>query len=141
LSLVAIITKLLAIILLAGALATPAFAFDARPNPNLTGGSVRIDGHDVQATCGHSKAHRGSMSHARRDEILTRYGLGPREALIRTIRRGKKTEGLLRLAEHDRLDCAYEQIAIDFATEMPEDVVIRAKKTLAEITEGVPSNT
>jgi hypothetical protein len=33
---------------------------------------------------------------------------GPREALIRTIRRGKKTEGLLTLAEHDRLDCAYE---------------------------------
>jgi hypothetical protein len=103
LSPVAIITKLLAIILLAGALATPAFAFDARPNPNLTGGSVRIDGHDVQATCGHSKAHRGSMSHARRDEILTRYGLGPREALIRTIRRGKKTEGLLRLARPARL--------------------------------------
>jgi hypothetical protein len=66
---------------------------------------------------------------------------GPREALIRTIRRGKKTEGLLRLAEHDRLDCAYEQIAIDFATEMPEDVVTRAKQTLAEVTESVPSDT
>ena len=75
--LVATISKLLAIILLAGALAAPAFAFDTRPNPNLTGGSVRVDGHDVQATCGHAKAHRGSMSHARRDEILTRYGLPP----------------------------------------------------------------
>ena len=75
--LVATIGKLLAIILLAGALAAPAFAFDTRPNPNLTGGSVRVDGHDVQATCGHAKAHRGSMSHARRDEILTRYGLPP----------------------------------------------------------------
>jgi hypothetical protein len=74
---VATISKLLAIILLAGALAAPAFAFEIRPNPNLTGGSVRIDGHDVQATCGHSKAHRGSMTHARRDEILTRYGLPP----------------------------------------------------------------
>jgi hypothetical protein len=74
---VATTSKLLAIILFAGALAAPAFAFDTRPNPNLTGGSVRIDGHDVHATCGHSKAHRGSMSHARRDEILTRYGLPP----------------------------------------------------------------
>ena len=32
---------------------------------------------DIQATCGHSKAHRGPMSHARRDEILIRYGLPP----------------------------------------------------------------
>ena len=37
---------------------------------------------------------------------------GPREALIRTIRRGKKTDGLKLLAEHDRLDCSYEQIAV-----------------------------
>jgi hypothetical protein len=58
---------------------------------------------------------------------------GPREALIRTIRRGKKTDGLKTLAENDRLDCAYEQIAIDFATELPEDVVDRARKTLAEV--------
>jgi hypothetical protein len=57
---------------------------------------------------------------------------GPREALIRTIRRGKKTDGLKLLAEHDRLDCAYEQIAIDYAHEMPEDVVARARQTLAE---------
>lgn len=33
---------------------------------------------------------------------------GPREALIRTIRRGKQTDGLKTLAEHHRLDCAYE---------------------------------
>jgi hypothetical protein len=57
---------------------------------------------------------------------------GPREALIRTIRRGKKTDGLKLLAAHDRLDCAYEQIAIDFAHELPEDVVARAGATLAE---------
>jgi hypothetical protein len=73
----ATISKLLVIILLVGALAPAAFAFEVRPNPNLTGGSVRVDGHDMQAACGHSKAHRGSMSHARRDEILTRYGLPP----------------------------------------------------------------
>jgi hypothetical protein len=40
---------------------------------------VQIDGHDLNTTCGQSKAHRGSMSHVRRDEILTRYGLPPGE--------------------------------------------------------------
>jgi len=70
--------KLLAFFVLVGVLAAPAFAFEVRPNPNITGGSVRIDGHDVNTTCGHSKAHRGSMSHTRRDEILTLYGLPPR---------------------------------------------------------------
>jgi hypothetical protein len=69
-------SKLLAITL-AGVLATPAVAFEVRPNPNITSGSVRIDAHDVNATCGHSKSHRGSMGHARRDEILTSYGLPP----------------------------------------------------------------
>jgi len=34
---------------------------------------------------------------------------GHREALIRTIRRGKKTDGLKMLAAHQRLDCAYEK--------------------------------
>jgi hypothetical protein len=62
---------------------------------------------------------------------IKRYG--PREALIRTIRRGKKTDGLKLLAEHDRLDCAYEQIAIDHAHELPEEVVELARQTLADL--------
>jgi len=64
---------------------------------------------------------------------------GPRDALIRTIRRGKKTDGLRLLAEHSRLDCAYEQIAIDHAHELPDDVVARARQTLAEY--GGPDRT
>jgi hypothetical protein len=71
------ISKSLAIFLLAGVHAAPTLAFDVRPNPNLTSGSVRIDGHDARSACGQSKAHRGSMTHPRRDEILTRYGLPP----------------------------------------------------------------
>ena|SRR5438105_1426129 len=55
---------------------------------------------------------------------------GEKEALIRTIRRAKKTDGLKLLAKHDRLDCAYEQIAIDHANELPDDVVEQAKRTL-----------
>ena len=65
------------ILLIALALAGPALAFDIRPNLNLTGGSVRIDGHDVTTTCGHSKENRGHMSDARRDEVLRRYELPP----------------------------------------------------------------
>lgn len=59
---------------------------------------------------------------------------GEREALIRTIRRGKKTDGLKLLAQHDRLDCAYEQIALDHADELPDDVVERARQTLDDFT-------
>ena len=43
--------KLVAIAFLAGALAAPAFAFETRPNPNITGGSVRVDGHDLNTIC------------------------------------------------------------------------------------------
>jgi hypothetical protein len=57
----------------------------------------------------------------------------PRGALIDTIRRGKKTEGLKQLADFDRLDCSYEQIAIDFAHELPGDVVERARQVLEEL--------
>ena len=57
---------------------------------------------------------------------------GTRDALMRTIRRGKKTDGLKLLAEHNRLDCAYEQIAIDHVRGLPDDVVERARRTLAE---------
>jgi hypothetical protein len=74
---VAIITRLVTAAMLAGVLAAPAFAFEVLPNPNLTGGSVRIDGHDLNAACEHSKEHRSSLNHTRRDEILARYGLPP----------------------------------------------------------------
>jgi hypothetical protein len=59
--------------------------------------------------------------------------LGPKGALIKTIRSGKKTDGLKNLKDEGRLDCSYEQIAIDFADELPEDVVDQARKTLLEL--------
>jgi hypothetical protein len=40
------------------------------------------------------------------------------------------------LSEHGRLDCAYEQIAIDYAHEMPPDVVEQARRTLADLEKG-----
>ncbi|MFZ5675690.1 MAG: hypothetical protein ACOZAM_22255 [Pseudomonadota bacterium] len=56
---------------------------------------------------------------------------GYREALIRTVRK-KESAGLALLAKHERLDCSYEQIAIDFAAseDLPEDVVKQALRTL-----------
>jgi hypothetical protein len=72
---VAITTKLLA--LFAGVLfVAPAFAFEVLPNPILTGGSVRIDGHDRQLVC-NATGTRGPIPPARSNEVLTRYGLPP----------------------------------------------------------------
>lgn len=62
--------------------------------------------------------------------------LGLKGALIKTIRSGKKTDGLRNLQHQRRLDCSYEQIAIDFADELPEDVVDQARKTLLELDRG-----
>ena len=72
---VATITKLFSVILIASALAAPALAFDTRPDPNSTEGSVRIDGHSRELACDRAKNHRGPMTADRRDEVLLRYGL------------------------------------------------------------------
>jgi hypothetical protein len=58
---------------------------------------------------------------------------GPVGALIATIRRGKRTDGLKVLQAFGRLNCSYEQIAVDFASELPDDVVALAKEMLAEL--------
>jgi hypothetical protein len=74
---VAIITRLLVVLLAGVTMLAPAMAVEVWPDPDLTGGSVRVDGHDRLATCEHAREHRGPMNAARRDEILTRYGLPP----------------------------------------------------------------
>jgi hypothetical protein len=74
---VATITNLFAAIAIFGILVVPASAFDVRPDPDSTEGSVRIDGRDISATCSHAREHRGPMTADRRDEVLLRYGLPP----------------------------------------------------------------
>jgi hypothetical protein len=74
---VATINRLLVVLLAGVIMVAPTMAVEVWPDPDLTGGSVRIDGHDRLATCGHAKEHRGPMNAARRDEILTKYGLPP----------------------------------------------------------------
>jgi hypothetical protein len=69
-------TKIIA--LLAGVMMlAPAIAFEIRPDPDSTEGSVRIDGRDIALTCGHAKEHRSPMTADRRDKVLLRYGLPP----------------------------------------------------------------
>lgn len=58
---------------------------------------------------------------------------GPHGAILVALQEGKKTSGLRQLAEADRLDCSYEQIAIDFADDFPPDVIERAKLNLETI--------
>jgi hypothetical protein len=60
---------------------------------------------------------------------------GARGALIDTVMRGRDTAGLKLLAEFDRLDCSYEQIAVDFAEELPKEVLEKAHETLARFKE------
>lgn len=68
--------KLLLALIATAALVTPALAADIRPDPDLTDGSVRIDGHAIATACDHTN-HRGAMTADRRDEVLTTYGLPP----------------------------------------------------------------
>jgi hypothetical protein len=68
--------SLAAIATLIGLLAiAPVSAFEALPDKNLTGGSVRTG--DRDAACGHARESRGRMNAARRDEVLKRYDLPP----------------------------------------------------------------
>ncbi len=62
--------------------------------------------------------------------------LGALQAVIKTVHSGKVTEGLRALQACGRLDCSYEQIAIDFAADMPEGVAEQARATLAGLEDG-----
>jgi hypothetical protein len=71
------LAMLMSIALASVSIASKAFAMDVRPDSDSTEGSVRVDGRDRAAACGHAKEHRGPMSADRRDEVLLRYGLSP----------------------------------------------------------------
>jgi hypothetical protein len=98
---------------------------EAKTVEDRVGESVRVYRELLRHKHGRNQA-AGYTERAIRDH-------GPKGALIRTVRSGKKTDGLMLLAKHNRLDCAYEQIAIDHADEMPSDVVEIAKRTLANL--------
>ena len=69
-------SKLFAVGVVAIGLTVPALAFQVRPNPTLTPGSLRPDGNEASIVCGYMKP-RTSLPHGLRDKILRSYNLPP----------------------------------------------------------------
>jgi hypothetical protein len=67
---------------------------------------------------------------------LKRYG--EKEAVRRTVATGKASAGLELLAEHNRLDCAYEQIVLDFPDEFDAVTRARAQTILERLRSELP---
>jgi len=58
---------------------------------------------------------------------------GEKTALMRTVTNLNMSAGLELLAEHGRLDCAYEQIILDFPYEFNDTLILKAKANLARL--------
>ena len=56
---------------------------------------------------------------------------GETEAVRRTVMKREMSAGLELLAAHNRLDCAYEQIVLDFTGAFDAGVVGKARENLA----------
>jgi hypothetical protein len=60
---------------------------------------------------------------------------GPKEAVARTVRSMTTSPGLELLHEHGRLDCAYEQIVLDFSDVFDDPALAaKARANLANVT-------
>ncbi len=76
--------------------------------------------------------HGGKRVPASRTKpMITRWG--EKEAVRRTVTNLKKSNGLDLLAKHGRVDCAYEQIILDFPDEFDAKVIAKAKENLARL--------
>ena len=58
---------------------------------------------------------------------------GEKEAVRRTVVNMNMSTGLELLAKYDRLDCAYEQIILDFPDEFDPAVAAKAQDNLARL--------
>ena len=63
---------------------------------------------------------------------------GEKEAVRRTVMNMTMSTGLELLAKYDRLDCAYEQIILDFPDEFHPAVITKARENLARLASGKP---
>lgn len=80
-----------------------------------------------------SRKHHGKRIRANRTRaMIDRWGA--KEAVRRTVMNMDASTGLDTLFENDRLDCAYEQIIIDFPSEFGPDAVAKARANLARVT-------
>lgn len=68
---------------------------------------------------------------SRTKEMIKRWG--EKEAVRRTVANLDMSNGLELLARFDRLDCAYEQIILDFPGEFDPELVAKAKANLTRL--------
>ena len=66
---------------------------------------------------------------SRTRKMIQRWG--EKEAVRRTVTNMQRSTGLELFAKHDRLDCAYEQIILDFSAEFDPSVTAKARANLA----------
>jgi len=76
--------------------------------------------------------HNGKKVRAARTNKMIR-DWGEREAVRRTVTNLKMSNGLELLAKYDRLDCAYEQIILDFPDEYNAALISKARENLARL--------
>jgi hypothetical protein len=76
--------------------------------------------------------HAGKRIAASRTRAMIKRW-GEKEAVQRTVTNMTMSNGLELLAKYDRLDCAYEQIIIDFPGEFNPVVIAKAHANLARL--------
>jgi hypothetical protein len=82
--------------------------------------------------------HGGKRVRASRTNgMIKRWG--EKEAVRRTVTNMTMSTGLELLAKYNRLDCAYEQIILDFPDEFDPAVIAKARENLARLPTGKPS--
>ena len=69
---------------------------------------------------------------SRSKDMIKRHG--EKEAVRRTVKNLNMSNGLELLEQHGRLDCAYEQIILDFPLEFDESLKVKARANLARAT-------
>jgi hypothetical protein len=76
--------------------------------------------------------HGGKRIRASRTRtMIVRWG--EKEAVRRTVTNLTMSTGLELLAKYDRLDCAYEQIILDFPDEFDATLIAKARENLARL--------
>jgi hypothetical protein len=76
--------------------------------------------------------HKGKAVQASRTKsMIKRHGY--KKALIRTVVNSDKSSGLELLAKYGRVDCAYEQIMIDFASQFKPEEIAKAIQNLERL--------
>ena len=102
-----------------------------KPQENMTLGE-RV--HEAVRVYEEFLAHKHGgrrISASRTRTMIKRWG--EKEAVRPTVTNLTMSNGLDLLAKHDRLDCAYEQIILDFPSEFDARVIAKARENLTPL--------